>query len=40
VAVIYIALVIFMFLVYAVPNSNVGLGSINTVYDKLTRMAK
>ena len=40
VAVIYIALVIFTFLVYATPNSNVGLGSISKVYDNLARVAQ
>ena len=40
VAVIYIALVIFALLIYAVPNSNVGLGSISAVYDKLARLAE
>jgi Na+/proline symporter len=40
VAVIYIALVIFAFLIYASPNSNVGLGSISRVYDNLQRVAQ
>jgi urea-proton symporter len=40
VAVIYLALVIFGFLIYANPASNVGLGSISRVYDNLTKMAK
>ena len=40
VAVIYIALVIFTFLVYATPTSNVGLGSIRKVYDNLARVAQ
>lgn len=40
VAIIYIALVTFTFLIYAAPNSNVGLGSINRVYDNLARIAE
>ena len=38
-AVIYLALVIFGFLIYANPASNVGLGSIGKVYDNLTKVA-
>lgn len=38
--VIYVALLTFTFLIYAAPNSNVGLGNINVVYDKLSRMAQ
>lgn len=40
VAVIYIALVIFAFMIYVVPTPHVGLGSIGQVYDKLTKMAE
>ncbi|GBF99241.1 urea-proton symporter-like [Raphidocelis subcapitata] len=40
VAVIYIALVIFAFMIYAAPSSPVGLGSIDKVYHNLMRMAE
>ncbi|GBF91893.1 urea active transporter [Raphidocelis subcapitata] len=40
VAVIYIALCIFSFMIYASPNSPVGLGSIDKVYNNLMRMAE
>lgn len=40
VAVIYIALVTFTFLIYANPASTVGLGSIAKVYKNLERMAE
>jgi Na+/proline symporter len=39
VAVIYIALCTFAFLIYASPNSKVGLGSISQVYDNLSAMS-
>jgi Na+/proline symporter len=39
VAVIYIALCTFAFLIYANPSSNVGLGSISKVYDNLSAMS-
>ncbi|WIA11581.1 hypothetical protein OEZ85_011686 [Tetradesmus obliquus] len=39
VAVIYIALCTFAFLIYASPNSKVGLGSISQVYDNLAAMS-
>lgn len=39
VAIIYIALVAFTFLIYATPNSNVGLGSIPKVYENLQKIA-
>jgi Na+/proline symporter len=39
VAVIYIALCTFAFLIYAAPNSSVGLGSISKVYDNLSAMS-
>ena len=39
VGVIYIALVLFCFLIYVNPASNVGLGSINKVYDNLNKMS-
>lgn len=38
-AVIYIALCTFAFLIYASPNSKVGLGSISQVYDNLAAMS-
>jgi hypothetical protein len=40
VSIIYLALVIFGFMIYANPASNVGLGSISRVYDNLTKMAQ
>ncbi|KAI8468533.1 MAG: urea active transporter [Monoraphidium minutum] len=38
-SIIYIALLIFSFMIFATPNSHVGLGSISKVYDNLTKMA-